>query len=290
MLALHAFDGKVGHVLDSMNSFIITPNSCIISKPPLGSNREVYMWENFRYGHDDLLQWPQAYVEQFSHLACIHWVTPANPKDTFHSLYHGLTKYDFGECDPNSLVEGVGLLCWSSFLKLQATCNVVVESMKSVDGNASVSHSMCGHLSVIELLLGCLHALPTSYLHIHLTFTESQHVALELRAFVKYMTVFKPLMDSPETDAPAMPVDTGLMGLYIHDATVLQRFFKVEIPVWHIVDMKDLPGTHVDCVDDYATLPYPLGPCLLRLPSVFVGSSRDPGKYGKIQEFVLHSC
>ncbi|KAK0245020.1 hypothetical protein EDD85DRAFT_782991 [Armillaria nabsnona] len=55
------------------------------------------------------------------------------------------------------------------------------------------------------------------------------------------MTIFKPLMDSPETDAPAMPVDKGLMGAYIHDATVLQRFFKARIPVWHIVDMKDLP-------------------------------------------------
>ncbi|PBK79129.1 hypothetical protein ARMGADRAFT_1093414 [Armillaria gallica] len=199
------------------------------------------MWENFRYGHNDWLQWPQAYVEQFPHLACIHWVTPADPKDTFHSLYHGLTKYDFVECNLNSLVEGVGLLRQSSFLILQAACNVVVESMKSVDGSASVSCSMRGHLSVIELLLRCLHALPTSYLHICLTFTETQHVALELRAFVEYMTVFKPLMDSPETDAPAMPVDTGLMGSYVHDATVLQRFFKVGIPVWRIVDMKDLP-------------------------------------------------
>ncbi len=82
----------------------------------------------------------------------------------------------------------------------------------------------------------------------------------------------------------------GLMGLYVHDATVLQRFFKAGIPVWHIMDMKDLPGTCVDCVDDYATSPYLLGPCPLQLPSVFVGSLRDPGKYRKIQEFILHSC
>lgn len=289
-LPLRAFDGKVGHVLDGIDSFIITPNSSLIPKPPLGSNREVYMRENFRYGHDDPLQWPQAYVEQFPHLACIRWVAPADPKDIFHSLYRGLTKYDFVECDPNSLVEGVGLLRRSSFLKLQAACNVVVESMKSVDGSASVSRSMRGHLSVIELLLGRLHALPTSYLRVCLTFAETQRVALELRAFVEYMTVFKPLMDSPETDAPAMPVDTGLMGSYVHDATVLQRFFKAGIPVWRIVDMKDLPGTRVDCIDDYATSPYPLGPCPLRLSSVFVGSSRDAEKYRKIQEFVLHSC
>ncbi len=108
-------------------------------------------------------------------------------------------------------MEGVGLLRRSSFLKLQAACNVVVELMKSVDGSASVSHSMRGHLSVIELLLGHLHALPTFYLRICLTFAETQCVALELRAFVEYMTVFKPLMDSPETDAPAMPWSHGLV-------------------------------------------------------------------------------
>ncbi len=263
MPVLRAFDGKVGRVLDSIDSFIVTPNSNHIPKPPLGANREVYMRENFRYGHNDPLQWPQAYVEQFLHLACICWVAPANPADILHLLYRGLTKWDFVECDPDSLVEGVGLLRRLTFLKIQSTCNIVIESMKSVDGSAPASHSLLGYLSVIELLLSRLHALPTSFLHICLTFAETQQVALELRAFVEYMTIFKPLMDSPETDAPAMPVDKGLMGAYVHDTMVLQRFFKAGIPVWCIVDMKDLPGTHVDCIDDFATSPYPQGPCPL---------------------------
>ncbi|SJL14103.1 uncharacterized protein ARMOST_17558 [Armillaria ostoyae] len=290
MLALRPFDGKCGLILDGIDSFIVTPNSNHIPKPPLGANREVYMQENFRYGHDDPLQWPQAYVEQYPHLACIRWVAPADPADIFHPLYRGLTKWDFVECDPDSLIEGVGLLRRSTFLKIQSACNVVIESMQSVDGSAAVSHSMCGHLSVIELLLSRLHALPTSFLRVCLTFAETQCVALELRAFVEYMTVFKPLMDSPETNVPAMPVDKGLMGVYVHDAMVLQRFFKAGIPVWRIVDMKDLPGTRVDCVNDFATSPYPLDPCPLRLSSVFVGSSRDPNKYSKIQAAMLHSC
>ncbi|KAK0437440.1 uncharacterized protein EV420DRAFT_1770014 [Desarmillaria tabescens] len=287
---LGPFDGKNGIILDGSDSFIVTPNSYIICRPPLGVNREVYMRENFRYGQDDPLQWPQAYVEQFPHLACIRWIAPASPNDPFHPLYRGLTKYDFVECDPDSLVEGVGHLRYSTFLKIQAACKVVIESMNSVDGSAPVSRSMRGHLNVIELLLGRLHALPTSFLRVCLTFAETQCVALELRAFVEYMTVFKPLMDSPETDVPAMPVDESLVGAYIQDATVLQRFFKAGIPVWRIVDMKNLPGTRVDSLTEFATSPWPQGPCTLRLPSVFVGSSRDPWKYSKIQEHVLHSC
>ncbi|KAK0436354.1 hypothetical protein EV421DRAFT_1907971 [Armillaria borealis] len=244
MLALRPFDGKCRLILDDINSFIITPNSNHIPKPPLGANCE-------------------AYVKQYPHLACIHWVAPADPADIFYLLYHGLTKWDFVKCDLDSLIKGVGLLRCLTFLKIQSACNVVIKSMQSVDGSAAVSHSMHGHLSVIELLLSHLHALPTSFLCVCLMFTETQCVALELRAFVEYMTVFKPLMDSPETDMPAMPVDKGLMGAYVHNATVPQRFFKAGIPVWHIVDMKDLPGTHVDCIDDFATSPYPLGPCPL---------------------------
>lgn len=174
MPALRAFDGKVGRMLDGINSFIVTPNSNHIPKPPLGANQEVYMQENFQYGHDDPLQWPQAYVEQFLHLACICWVAPADPADILHPLYHGLTKWDFVECDPDSLVKGVGLLHRSTFLKIQSTCNVVIESMKSVDGSAPASRSLRGYLSVIELLLSRLHALPTSFLCICLTFAETQ--------------------------------------------------------------------------------------------------------------------
>ncbi|KAK0444931.1 uncharacterized protein EV420DRAFT_1648653 [Desarmillaria tabescens] len=226
ILALDPFDGKIG-----INFIIITLNFSITCKPLLG-NREVYMQENFHYGHDDPLQWPQAYIKQFPCLACICWVSPALLNDPFYPLYRGLTKYDFVESDPNSIVKGVGHLHHSMFLKIQTTCQVVIKSMNSIDASEPVACSLHGHLSAIEMLLAQLHALLTSFLHVHLTFAETQHVTLELWAFVDYMTMFKPLIDSPESNMPTMPVNSSLLGAFVYDAMVLQRFFKAGIPVW----------------------------------------------------------
>ncbi|KAK0435124.1 uncharacterized protein EV420DRAFT_1653431 [Desarmillaria tabescens] len=286
--SLGPFDGKWGTVFDNIDCFIITPNAGMICMPPMGTNREVYMRANYRYGHDDPLQWPQAYVEQFPHLACIRRIEP-DPSDIFHPLYRSLTNYDFVECDPSAIVEGVGCLCRPTFLKLQKACHIIIESMDTVKANESVIRSMRGHLSMIEHLLERLHALPTSFSHVCLTFAETQRVAQELRAFVEYMTVFKPLMDAPEHDAPSLPVDEDLMGTFCNDATVVQRFFKASIPVWRIILMKDLGGTRIDALFPFVTSPITEEPCRLRLPSMFVGSLRDPKKYLKIQEFVMHS-
>ncbi|KAK0493745.1 hypothetical protein EDD18DRAFT_1050433, partial [Armillaria luteobubalina] len=70
---------------------------------------------------------------------------------------------------------------------------------------------------------------------------ETQRIACELHAFIKYMTIYKPLMEAPESDAPSMPINDTLVGAFSNDATVIQCFFKAGIPVWHIVVMKDLP-------------------------------------------------
>ncbi|SJL13793.1 uncharacterized protein ARMOST_17241 [Armillaria ostoyae] len=286
--AVGPFDGKWGAVFDDIDYFIITPNATMICMPPLGANREVYMRADYRYGHDDPLHWPQAYVEQFPHLACIRYIKP-EPSDAFYPLYHRLTEYDFVECDSQAIVKGVGHLRRSTFLKLEKACQIIIESMSTVDATESVVRNMRGHMGMLELLTGRLHALPTSFSRVCLTFAETQHVVLELRALVEYMTIFKPRMDASGWDAPSFPVDKDLLGAFSNDATIVQRFFKAGIPVWRMVPMKDLAGTRVDALYPFVTSPITEEPCCLRLPSVFVGSSRDPTKYVKIQEFVTHS-
>lgn len=256
--------------------------------PPLGVNREVYMWADYRYGHNDPLHWPQAYVEQFPHLACLRYIEP-EPSDAFYLLYHRLTEYDFIECDPQAIVKGVGRLHRSTFLKLEKTCQIIVESTSTVNATKSMARSMRGHMGMLELLTGRLRALPISFSRVCLSFAETQCVARELRALVEYMSIFKPHMDAPGCDAPSLPVDKDLVGAFSNDATIVQWFFKAGIPIWCMVPMKDLAGTRVDELYPFVTSPIMGEPCHLRLPSMFVGSSSNPKKYLKIQEFVMHS-
>ncbi|KAK0228091.1 hypothetical protein IW262DRAFT_1455291 [Armillaria fumosa] len=251
------FDGKWGTVFDDIDYFIITPNAHMICMPPLGANREVYMRADYRYGHNDPLHWPQSYVEQFPHLACLRYIEP-EPSDTFYPLYHPLTEYDFIECDPEAIVKGIGRLRRSTFHRLEKACQIIIESVDTVSATESLAR-------------------------------KTQRVARELRALVEYMTIFKPHMDAPGCDAPSLPVDRDLVGAFSNDATIVQRFFKAGIPVWHMVPMKDLSGTRVDDLFPFVTSPITDAPCRLRLPSVFVGSSSDPKKYLRMQESVTHS-
>ncbi|KAK0472863.1 hypothetical protein IW261DRAFT_1570459 [Armillaria novae-zelandiae] len=281
------FDGRYGTILDGQDSIIVTPNSSFMPCPPIGAQREVYMRANYRYGTDDHLQWPQAYIDQYPHFACIHRVALERNR-ALHPLFHGLTHYDFVECDDTAIVRGVGHLRPSTFLRLQSACQAVINSVGGVNGSNTMLSGLQSHVSLIELLLGCLHALPMSFARVCLTVAETQHVTCELHVFIEYMTIYKPLMEAPESDAPSMPVD-DMLGVFSNDATIVQWFFKVGIPVWRMVAMKDLPGIHIDNLSKFMTPPFVEEPCPLRLPMVFVGLSRDPQKYRRIQDFTMHS-
>ncbi|KAK0471474.1 hypothetical protein IW261DRAFT_1571984 [Armillaria novae-zelandiae] len=245
------FDGRYGTILDGQDSIIVTPNSSFMPRLPI------------------------AYIDQYPHFACIHRVAPEGNR-ALRPLFHGLTHYDFVECDDMAIVKGVGRLRPSTFLRLQSACQAVIDSVGGVNGSNTMLSGLRSHVSLIELLLGRLHALPMSFARVCLTVAETQRVTRELHAFVEYMTIYKPLMEAPESNAPSMPIDDMLVGAFSNDATVVQRFFKVGIPVWRMVAMKDLLGICINNLSEFTTPPFVEEPCPLRLPTVFVGSSEVP--------------
>ncbi|KAK0475319.1 hypothetical protein EDD18DRAFT_1367178 [Armillaria luteobubalina] len=287
-LPLRPFDGLYGTILNDLDMFVITPNANMVMPcPPLG-NREVYMCENYRYGFDNPLQWPQAFVPEYAHYTCLCWRTP-EVNDPLRPLYLGVTEYDWQELDNFAIITSLGHMRRSTFWKLQAGCKAVIEAVAGIECSAVVTANMCSHIIMLECLLACLSDLPMSYQRMHLCHAETQHVAHELHALVQYMTLYKPLMEAPESDAPPMPVDDGLVGAFSNDTTTVQSFFKAGIPVWQVISIKELPGVHVDKVCEFSNSPHPEEPSHLHLPTIFTGSSRDPTKYKKIHEFVTHS-
>ncbi|TFK59404.1 hypothetical protein BDN72DRAFT_945812 [Pluteus cervinus] len=64
-------DGRVATVSEDGKWFITTPNQSYISEPTFGSNRRIIRRQDYRFGHDDYIQWPQAYNEKCPHHACI---------------------------------------------------------------------------------------------------------------------------------------------------------------------------------------------------------------------------
>ncbi|KAK0475390.1 hypothetical protein IW261DRAFT_1422225 [Armillaria novae-zelandiae] len=274
-LPLRPFGGLYGTILDDLDMFVITPNAnTVMPRPPLG-NREVYMRENYWYGFDDPLQWPQAFVPDYAHYACLCWHTP-EVNDPLRPLYLGVTEYDWQEINDFAIVTSLGRMRCSTFRRLQAGCKAVIETVAGVECSAVVTANMRGHIIMLERLLAHLSDLPMSYQRMRLCHAETQCVARELHVLVQYMTLYKPLMDAPESDAPPMPVDDGLVGAFSNNATTVQSFFKAGIPVWRIISIKELPGVRVDNICEFSNSPHPEEPSRLRLPTIFTGSSRDP--------------
>ena len=286
--ALQPFDSLYGAILNDLDMFVITLNAkTVMPRPPLG-NHKIYMCENYLYGFDDPLQWPQAFIPDYTHYACLHWCTPS-VNDPLRPLYLGVTEYDWQEIDDFAIVTSLGHMRRSTFGRLQAACKTVIETVAGVECTAAVTTNMRSHIIMLERLLARLSDLPMSYQRMRLCHAETQRVARELHALVQYMTLYKPLMEAPESDAPPMPVDDGLVGAFSNDATTVQSFFKAGIPVWQVISIKELPGVRVDNVCEFSNSPHPEQPSRLHLPTIFAGSSRDPTKYKKIHEFVTHS-
>ncbi|KAK0471907.1 hypothetical protein IW261DRAFT_1424715 [Armillaria novae-zelandiae] len=245
--ALRPFDGLYGTILDDLDMFVITPNANMVMPRPALGNREVYMCENYRYGFNDPLQWPQAFVPNYAHYACLCWCT-LEVNDPLRPLYLGVTEYDWQEIDDFAIIKSLGRMRRSTFQRLQAGCKAVIETVTGVECSTVVTANMHGHIIMLEHLLVRLSDLPMSYQRMHLCHAETQHIARELHALVQYMTLYKLLMDVPESDAPPMPVDDGLVGAFSNDATTVQSFFKAGIPVWQIISIKELPGSLLTCI------------------------------------------
>ncbi|KAK0505526.1 hypothetical protein EDD18DRAFT_1098873 [Armillaria luteobubalina] len=157
----------------------------------------------------------------------------------------------------------LGHMRWPTFRKLQAGCKAVIEAIAGIECSTVITANMRSHIIMLECLLVCLSDLPMSYQRMHLYHAETQRIARELHTLVQYMTLCKLLMEAPESDAPPMPVDNGLVRAFSNNATTVQSFLKAGIPVWWVISIKELP--------------------------VFTGLSRDATKCNKIHEFVTHS-
>ena len=69
-------DGLVGATTFDGRYIITSPNVEIIYDPPVSGDRSLFLQSNFRFGDDDGLPWPQAFVPDYGHLCCIKKAPP----------------------------------------------------------------------------------------------------------------------------------------------------------------------------------------------------------------------
>ncbi|KAK0209574.1 hypothetical protein IW262DRAFT_1468839 [Armillaria fumosa] len=165
------FDGRLGVLIDK-EWLMITPNGSGLYQPPLGINREMYMRADFKYGADDPLLWPQFYVRSDPWLCCIRKRPRGSLDPDFLPLYEPITRSDFDTSGSPLQDNQLGKFQDTSLARLRA-------SAQKIDFH-------CG----LSTLLHCLESLPFTFNRLHLTVSETQHVAIEMHAIIDYITIY----------------------------------------------------------------------------------------------------
>ncbi|KAK0435809.1 uncharacterized protein EV420DRAFT_1652949 [Desarmillaria tabescens] len=287
-VALRAWDGLHGALVND-NIFITSPNCTGLYSPPLGVNREMWMREDFRYGVDDPLSWPQPYCRTRPHLACMR-LCPRDDSDPDVPLFELLLQEDFEELDLSLLIHGPGFWRRERRCVFQQRCWAILsgcEGIPHVDEAAKAGANRADELlGYARMFLECLDGLPLTFHRLCLCVAETQQLILEAEAIKFFFGTICPSSLAPVSEH-VPKADADLVSCVTTDIGVAQQFHRAGVPVWLLRALNTLPHTHIDAVGRLKTAEGHLrmGPCPLRLPSVYVGGAGDEEKYLAFNRF-----
>jgi hypothetical protein len=282
-----AFGGRVGAPLDEGSFFIMSPNMDVIYEPPFGHERHMRFRQNFRYGDDDPLLWPQPYVMSECHLAAI----PLRPqsRDPMAVMWWQVTRDEF-TLSTRGIVTGVGLISGvklaqiarlASSLQSWATAYLNDHDFpKKAEGVTILSNALKQGMTKLE-------SLPMGLQQAGFCVSHVQRLYLELVALLDYMTVYKPRIDGR---LPTAAQVASTMGAITENPMVAQDFIRAGLPVWLVRSYKEVPVTRIDSLvvmrqpADYL--------CLTDAKpahrTMFVGKADDPNKYLTINKYIQY--
>jgi len=241
---LGPFDGKVAAVMGDW--LITTPNQDVIWHPPW-DKRSVRLRADARYGFDDPMLWPQAYVIEYPHLGAIPR-KPDDPNDPLSIMWWDPAESNFAY-SLNDLVDGLGQLSRDMCEKFDACRKELLRRIDEYKAKANVPNyyllSIGKAMNHAGVRLGCI---PSSFQEMKFGVTEFQRYYLETLGLLDYLEVYKPRMDGAAIRASSVSVDNRI-GVFASSARVVQEFYDAGLPVWFIRETKKLienPNTDIN--------------------------------------------
>ncbi|KAK0197381.1 hypothetical protein F5146DRAFT_995073 [Armillaria mellea] len=237
--------------------FITSPNCPLLFNLPLGVNRKMWMRNDFRYGEDDPLSWPQPYCASHPHLPCL--------------------RLCFWTADHQSVFED--------------RCRLILGKCVTIPIGDDKSAVGANHAEELQtdsaLFLDQLKSMPMTFHRLCLSVTETQRLVLEVQAIWAYFSTIQPRFTALDGTSSMCKVDMDLVGCFTTNVRVTQQLHGAGVPVWVLCPLDDLVHTRIDKVMAITTMDgrVHLGPCPLHLCSVFVGSGTQEGKYKVFDQF-----
>ncbi|KAJ7466557.1 hypothetical protein B0H11DRAFT_2239731 [Mycena galericulata] len=231
---LGPFDSKIAAVIRiEGESYYITTNASYIPAVPVPGKHTVYLRKDMRYGEDDPVLWPHNYSHYNCHLGAIQ-KKPLGMLREIAVMWSNPTAEDFISAETGlSATRSLGKLSTMRFSAIAQLVNKFREEYtKYVEHIAPqpVNTLFPPLIKQIRLGLERLQTIPTTFHQMVATVTTVQRMFLEAQALLKYITVYKPLMDHGESDLPR-PTE-HCVGVFTADLVIAQEFRLAGLPYW----------------------------------------------------------
>ncbi|KAJ8694324.1 hypothetical protein PTI98_009248 [Pleurotus ostreatus] len=240
-------DGTMGAILFEGKAFITTPNADNIFEPVLGLTTIVQLRQDGRFGAEDPFLLPQQYISEHPHLACIRR-PPTQREDTQDVMFiDPVYQYHFRASHQSR----IGQMDHHLVSRIREPAVLLVKRYYAfIESRPDLAQNrrFHGHATQLKIWIGRLESTKASWPDILFSFTQAQRHFLELEAYLEYMQVRKPLMDSPEYGGILRPA-ANFVGAVTNKVVVVEELAKAGVPVWLIRPIREFNAdTRIDTV------------------------------------------
>ena len=273
----------MGAVLDEGHYFVTTPNQQWIPEFFLRSV-QLCLREDFYFGPDDPLLWPQPYLTTNCHYPLI----PTRKDHTVDQIWWYQPDRRDLQADPADWTGLLWRLCNRVYNRFETGAHHLLRRVQTA-APATSQNQVVGSCRVsIEKCLSRLKSLSFTQSQLRRTIAELQRACLELLAALRYLEELKPVFDGrvPTSRRGVLPV----VGALVWDLNVAEWYHQSGIPYWLIRPFEEVAKTRVD---ELCSLQSPLGQMSLvparRSRILFDGSFDDPEKFVSIWKYYRSS-
>ncbi|KAK1234363.1 hypothetical protein PQX77_002437 [Marasmius sp. AFHP31] len=256
-----AIDGKVGAWIEDGKYFVTSPNSTELYQPLFGS-REIYMRQNYRFGAEDPIQYPQPFIPDRCHWAAI----PRRPSSSAHSRarwWDSLPPEAFVH-EPDSAIKGIGRWSQTYITPYQEDCSRLHERVQKyrsgqeyAGGDNRLIPALNGQL---ERTLRHLLTMPLPLHRARQLWSFFQRWYLELVGALDWMELYLPVMNGSASPSETSRVHAAVAtGAFLTSVKDCEFFFRAGIPFWLIRSAEHHSTVRVD--EEVV----PLTPCALKI-------------------------
>ncbi|KAK0197400.1 hypothetical protein F5146DRAFT_1130265 [Armillaria mellea] len=198
---------------------------------------------------------------------------------------------DFLELDTSSLIQGPGFWTADCQSVFEDCCRLILGKCVTIpmgDDKSAVGANCAEELQAdAALFLDRLKSMPMTFHRLCLSVAETQRLVLEVQAIWAYFSTIWPQFTALDSISSMCKVDMDLIGCFTTNVQVAQQLHGAGVLVWVPCPLDDLVHTRIDKVAAITTVDgqVHLGPCPLRLRSVFMGSGAQEGKYKVFDQF-----